>query len=772
MDTLYAIGDGFHPDAAAGSPYPATVAKEESDGVNIGWSTDVIAYPNSPMGYHGPLAKFDKLENATYVKTERVVIGYSQNIICNNACCDNDLMESSDPTHMDGVGTYQPNRNDGNLGGCTYIYTKMSYMQSAVPYSNIQEGYTVDGSQYGGVSADSYANKVSPACSYQPDAGNVPTDPAVLADYNTWKNENREKSIWEVQSTRYSFPLQNVRLADYAAIDAFTEEVYGLTTIIGLGGLTYTNASQQEVTLMGFSWALTDPTVRWAWPWPGNNYLETGSYNDYTRIPYDHAYSRFNCHYLYDRWENTQYAEPPYTTAITGPPEQLDNTDPNSKPWYDLDGAVYEYPLNGLGTTYYVSVKKNSYNAYGSIFSLKYTATHNCVISADITTPGLISSADEIYGGDSFISRFAFKQTQEGARTSQKVKWTDANSFSCPDRHQWIQPLNSLAGEGPDHPQTVFENMNYMLTRGGRFQTREANFNHIVQYWVESYINTELRLGEPFTGEMIYPYHFEGNNSLFGVLSFVDDAGVHNAGSGYADEDTGPQSANYYALNQDYNKASTENIFVPLPLQYDYCTDCDNKYPHRVSYSEVATGSEQSDAFRNFLTGNYRDIPGNRGEIWNIWAFHNALHIHTAESLWKVDPSREMMQPEGNSAALYIGTGAFFSNPPREMSETELGFLGSRSQWATSLTPAGTIWPDEQQGRIHILQAQPLDIGMVGMKSWFEFNMPISIYQQYKDIYNAEFPFIDNPANPVGAGYVSVYDNDYKRYILTKKIIN
>ena len=32
-----------------------------------------------------------------------------------------------------------------------------------------------------------------------------------------------------------------------------------------------------------------------------------------------------------------------------------------------------------------------------------------------------------------------------------------------------------------------------------------------------------------------------------------------------------------------------------------------------------------------------------------------------------------------------------------------------------------------------------------------------------------DFPFIDNPANPIGAGYTAVFDSEYKRYILTKR---
>jgi len=742
------------------------LAIEDSDGVNIGYETNMIAYPNSSMGYHGPLSKFEKIKSATYVKTERVLIGYSENIICNNACCANDVVRDNNPEHLNGLGELLPGRYDGGSetpeGGSTYVYTRMSYFQSAVAYTNPSQ--TFDSANQ--MQWERWKNP----CSYQPDTGHYTIDPA-WATPGVSGTGHRGSSIWTNQSARYSKPLQNVRLTDYVKIDPYTEEVSFLETILGPGPF-FSNHSQQEVLLMGFSWRdfdeTTDNRVYWAWPWPGNNYSRGGAvanYENYTRIPFDHAYSRFNCSYLYDRWENDlSYAAPP--DAITGPPEQMDPSDPYYDEWHRPDGSVYTKPLNGAGTTYYVSVKKNAYDAYGAIFNLTYTATHNCMIKVE--EGETTSEADELYGGDSFISRFAFKQTQEAAKVSKKV--TESTQPRCngvPNTQPpYIQPLNTFIGPATGTPGAAFEDLYY----GSETRLSFANFNHIVQYWVESYINTELRLGNDIEGERIYPYHYEGLDAQNGTLSFVDDASLQDSGSPYYVEgelfETFP---NYYALNKDYNKAAVESIFSPLPLQFDYCSNCSNKHPHRIAYSEVSIDNEQSDAYRNFLSGNFRDIPGNRGEVWNVWISNNALYIHTEESLWRVDPARQMVNPAEDEAAIYLGTGAFFSSPPREIAQSELGYLGSKSQWATILTETGVIWPDEQQGHIYMQQEGPGDIGNKGMKSWFESNMPISIYQQYKDIYGIDFPLIDNPANPIGAGYTAVFDSEYKRYILTKR---
>ncbi len=47
--------------------------------------------------------------------------------------------------------------------------------------------------------------------------------------------------------------------------------------------------------------------------------------------------------------------------------------------------------------------------------------------------------------------------------------------------------------------------------------------------------------------------------------------------------------------------------------------------------------------------------------------------------------------------------------------------------------------------------------------------MEIAIYEQYKEIYGEDFPLIDNPANPAGAGYISAYDGRHHRFVITKR---
>ena len=128
-------------------------------------------------------------------------------------------------------------------------------------------------------------------------------------------------------------------------------------------------------------------------------------------------------------------------------------------------------------------------------------------------------------------------------------------------------------------------------------------------------------------------------------MTFLDDISYMDQGGGHGTGIGDGWVANSYIMNKDYNKVNIENIFMPLPLQFDFCSACHEDFPFRIAYSEQGFQEEQKDLFKSFLTNNYRDIPAHRGEIWNMWTLDNAVFVHTKESLWRVDPSRNVMSP-------------------------------------------------------------------------------------------------------------------------------
>ena len=78
-------------------------------------------------------------------------------------------------------------------------------------------------------------------------------------------------------------------------------------------------------------------------------------------------------------------------------------------------------------------------------------------------------------------------------------------------------------------------------------------------------------------------------------------------------------------FNMNENK---EKIYYHLPLEYDCCSECNEKFPHRIHYSEQSFQEELTDNYRIFLSNNYKDIEGETGEIVNIFRYFNSLYIH------------------------------------------------------------------------------------------------------------------------------------------------
>jgi len=776
--------------------------RTDQEGINVGYTQDIIVYPNASVSYHGPMAKFGKITNAEYVKVERVLIGYTQNIICNTACCSTDDgagthrasndfysgsltggMNPNQPSWAQATGTnYFPGADDrisnkgragiGNTastgrgqrfdGNATYIYTRASYHHSGVPYLNSGSGIE-----------------------YMYDPVWLPEDDR-LGDKckQVGGNDSHPKNAWDpAKYPMYGFPLCNIRIDDYMQLDAF-QQVHSLN----FGDVPFDNNTAMECMPVSFKTKRNEKGKK-KWfrlPYPGNNFgynrfIHTGVIEDvnsgyYTgtsdedprtnafctnagdqdrQFPIDSSFSTMNCDRL-ENWTWNDICDGAY------------NTEGKSQNKLTPRGRI---------TTYYVAMKKNSYDAYSNINSLVYHSTHNNLEFIDKANPYKKLKSDFLFGGDSFVSRFAFKHTQYNSKCGNEVinaqgenkyEGTDFPIPSCNVEGQINNhgidnqiPPDTLTiaeyagGDDNDHPQFY----------------RIGVFNHISWYWTESYINTELRTGEDRPDSWFYPYHFEGNNSTYGALKFVDPLDYHDTGWGggpFSDPNSEikelPQS---FTMNPDYNKQNTENFYLSAPKEFDFCNDCFERHPYRVAYSEQSFQEQQNDNYGEFLTMNYRDIPSHKGEIWNMFELNNSLFIHTEESMWNVEPARNMVATDAST--IYIGTGDFFSEEVREIIESSTGYLGAQSQWATLVSEAGVFWPDFRQGAVYLQTKQPENISNKGLKNWFQENMEVSIYNQYQDIYGEPFPAIDNPANPAGAGYLSVYDGRHNRLILTKK---
>lgn len=224
-----------------------------------------------------------------------------------------------------------------------------------------------------------------------------------------------------------------------------------------------------------------------------------------------------------------------------------------------------------------------------------------------------------------------------------------------------------------------------------------------------------------------------------------------------------------YHYNPDYSVFNTDNTYASLPQSYDCCSDCLETFPTRVNYSEQSFQEESVDNFRIFLGNNYRDIEAEKGTITNIFRKHNNLFIHTEEALWQL-PQNVQERITGDLIS-FIGTGSYFSIPPRLINDDDIGSAGSRHKWATIKTDMGVFFIDESNRDIFMMASGKgmQAISNTGLRNFFRKNLVPSLETQYKNLTNKEFLNTNNPANPNGIGYITVQDTRHERIIFTKK---
>lgn len=228
-------------------------------------------------------------------------------------------------------------------------------------------------------------------------------------------------------------------------------------------------------------------------------------------------------------------------------------------------------------------------------------------------------------------------------------------------------------------------------------------------------------------------------------------------------------TAEVYNCNPDYSRFQLEKSYIHLPVEYDCCFAGDvlERFPTRVWYSQQSFQEEKTDNYRNFLPNNYRDIEGENGEITDLHKVGNSLFIHTKEALWQLPQN---IQERTNSELIsFIGTGDFFNIPPKKIVDDNLGSGGTKHKWSKVKTKYGVPFISEIENKIYMQGEGLKDISINGNRDWFEGNLKSYLVQQLFDWTGYTYPYDNNPANPMGVGYLSCYDTRYERLLFTKR---
>jgi hypothetical protein len=230
----------------------------------------------------------------------------------------------------------------------------------------------------------------------------------------------------------------------------------------------------------------------------------------------------------------------------------------------------------------------------------------------------------------------------------------------------------------------------------------------------------------------------------------------------------GYSGAEVYFFNPDYARINKQKVFYTLGFEYDCCSECNEDFPHRNWYSEQSFQEELTDNFRTFLPNNYKDIEGEKGVITDVFRIKNNLFIQTEEALWHL-PQNIQERITGDVVS-FIGTGSFFSIPPRLIEDSDYPSAGTTHNWARLKTASGVLFVSENDRKIYMFNGESVvPISSIGNSIWFKNNMEMQADAAFRRTAGLPFPMANNPSNKFGTGYISAYDTSKERFLITKK---
>ena len=151
-----------------------------------------------------------------------------------------------------------------------------------------------------------------------------------------------------------------------------------------------------------------------------------------------------------------------------------------------------------------------------------------------------------------------------------------------------------------------------------------------------------------------------------------------------------------------------------------------------------------------------------------MFRIQNNLYIHTEEALWHL-PQNYQERVTGDIIS-FIGTGDYFSTPPRKILDDSNSSAGTYHKWGRTKLKNSVVFPCHREKKWYLFNGESLQpISDVKMSSTFRENMNFTIEDNYFEANGTKYPFTDNPINYIGTGYLSVYDTQKERIIVTKK---
>ena len=431
--------------------------------------------------------------------------------------------------------------------------------------------------------------------------------------------------------------------------------------------------------------------------------------------------------------------------------------------------------------SYYGSIKNIFVNQWGQMYSYQTIDTGFQRMFDTLSA----SQPDVVFGGDTFISKFAYKTKLPffidnrvnavddsdvfydeigniayprywhssrsilsnyvaGTTVLKNIISVKAHNFDCPNDPSVPDPgtisTTTTSTTFPEGAVTVSTTNAYY---DGKFYLFAYG---IPYFYVESAINVDLRQAFNNLEGDFYPH----------VSTGIPDNWLQQTNVPIAFDNT-------YTYNITYSRQNTENTFSHLPV--DWSPElCYTNYPFRAIYSEQQSSnpSNKVNSWLNYAPVAFFDFPQNFGKLTSLDGIQNKAVLARFENKSLLYNTLLTMNTS-NPQAAYLGNPTLFrSAPPVDFAETDLGYVGSQNKMLLKI-PQGQITVDAKRGQIFLVTGnQAVDITSFGsgVNRFMTDHLAFEILNYYP---NAD---TDNHFN--GIGIHGVYDSKYDRVIISK----
>lgn len=445
----------------------------------------------------------------------------------------------------------------------------------------------------------------------------------------------------------------------------------------------------------------------------------------------------------------------------------------DNTPFSELPGLVDKSRINiptfatgNLGAyttpTYapYMTISQYLPAQYGSVNSIEWLSTGYC---GDLTKE---NKCDIIFGGDTYISRFALKrkfpfftETAYNLASSDPFKYSSYFNINTGfDLNRGFLDFKTKIDEFGTSAKLPFIKSGFSLWDGSSW-VRDDNNN-------EFYIKDEYKFLTHYFG---IPYFLvESEINCWNRYAGVEDhehfyPQVGDALPWVQEDNVRMSEAEQFRYNFIYSSRVLKKNANLLPVDYSReLWDKKDDLSNTIIYSNKDSDTSiRRSPWLNYNALDVHTFSKKYGRLVDVSQIESEQILVRFTDGFEIYNAVDVLRDRLTSANYELGIGGIFQNRAVSFHSTDLGHAGTQHKAILS-TPFGHVWVDAKRGKVFRLHpgGKGIDEISLPMDKWFKEQLPFKILRSFPNVN------VDRVYN--GLGISLGYDERGKRVFLTK----